>query len=108
MIASLTRFSNNPLVSPADISFGAATGTFNPGATIDRTSGCVVLLVRVFEKETNRSCLALALSSDGSKIDEIWDAPAIARQEPYEEWGVEDAGVTWLERDINFHITYAG
>ena len=108
MIAPLARLSNNPLVRPADISFGAATGTFNPGATIDRASGRVVLLVRVFEKETNRSCLALALSADGSKIDEIWDAPAIAREESYEEWGVEDARITWLERDRKYAITYTG
>ena len=31
------------------------------------------------------------------RIDEILDRPAITREEPYEEWGVEDARVTWLE-----------
>lgn len=108
MIAPLIRLATNPLVSPSDISFAAATGTFNPGAVIDRASGRVVLLVRVFEKETNRSCLGLALSSDGEHIDEVWDHPAVARAEPYEEWGAEDARVTWIEEDGIYAITYTG
>ena len=108
MIARLQRFNTNPLVSPSKISFTAATGTFNPGAAIDRSSGRVVLLVRVFEKETNRSCLGLALSSDGEHIDEIWDHPAVAREEPYEEWGAEDARITWIEEDGIYAITYTG
>lgn len=108
MIAALQRVATNPLVSPSDISFTAATGTFNPGAAIDRASGRVVLLVRVFEKESKRSCLALALSSDGENIDEIWDRPAVARAEPYEEWGAEDARITWIEEDGLYAITYTG
>ena len=70
MIAPLERFAANPLVSPSDIPFATATGTFNPAAAIDQKSGRVVLLVRVFEKATNRSCLGLAISSDGERIDE--------------------------------------
>ncbi len=108
MIAALQRLATNPLVSPSDISFTTATGTFNPGAAIDRASGRVVLLVRVFEKESNRSCLALALSSDGENIDEIRDRPAVARAEPYEEWGAEDARITWIEDDGLYAITYTG
>ena len=108
MIAALQRVATNPLVSPSDISFTTATGAFNPGAAIDRASGRVVLLVRVFEKESKRSCLALALSSDGENIEEIWDRPAVARAEPYEEWGVEDARITWIEEDGLYAITYTG
>ena len=108
MIAPLQRFTSNPLVKPSDISFTTATGTFNPGAVIDRTSGRVVLLVRVFEKDTNRSCLGLALSSDGERIDEVWDHPVVARDAPYEEWGAEDARVTWIEEDGLYAITYTG
>lgn len=108
MIAPLRRLATNPLVNPSDISFTQATGTFNPGAATDRASGRVVLLVRVFEKDTNRSCLALALSSDGERIDEIRDEPAVARAEPYEEWGAEDARITWIEEDGLYAITYTG
>lgn len=108
MIALLERFTSNPLVRPSDITFTATTGTFNPGAAIDRASGRVVLLVRVFEKDTKRSCLGLALSSDGERIDEVWDRPAVGRDAPYEEWGAEDARITWIEEDGLYAITYTG
>jgi predicted GH43/DUF377 family glycosyl hydrolase len=108
VIAPLQRVAANPLVTPADISFTHATGAFNPGAVVDRASGRVVLLVRVFEKETSRSCLALALSTDGERIDEIWDRPAVARVAEYEEWGAEDARITWIEEDGLYAITYTG
>ena len=108
MITPLERLASNPIVSPSDISFANATGAFNPGAVVDRASGRVVLLVRVFEKDTKRSCLALALSSDGEHIDEIRDRPAVARVAPYEEWGAEDARITWIEEDGLYAITYTG
>jgi predicted GH43/DUF377 family glycosyl hydrolase len=108
MIEALQRLRGNPLVHPSQISFTRATGAFNPGVAIDRASGRVVLLVRVFEAETRRSCLGMALSSDGKRIDEIWDRPAIVREAPYEEWGVEDARITYLEAEGRYAITYTG
>ena len=108
MIARLERFATNPIVRPSQISFTRATGAFNPGACVDRASGRVALLVRVFEEETRRSCLAMALSRDGRQVDEIWPSPAIAREAPYEEWGVEDARITYLEEDALYAITYTG
>jgi beta-1,2-mannobiose phosphorylase / 1,2-beta-oligomannan phosphorylase len=108
MIPPLVRFATNPIVRPSQINFVRASGTFNPAAAIDRASGRVVLLVRVFEEETKRSCLALALSSDGERIDEIRDKPAITRDTSYEEWGVEDARITYLEQDQLYAITYTG
>ena len=108
MITPLQRFATNPLVTPADILFSSATGAFNPGAAVDRASGKVVLLVRIYEKIAHRSCLALAISSDGATIDEIWDHPAVSRAEPYEEWGAEDARITWIAEDGLYAITYTG
>lgn len=108
MIAPLERLATNPLIRPSQISFTRASGTFNPGVAIDRASGRVVLLVRVFEEDTLRSCLVLALSSDGLEIDEILDRPAIVREAPYEEWGVEDPRITWLEDEQRYAITYTG
>ena len=64
--------------------------------------------MRVFEEATRRSCLAMALSSDGRHFDEIRDEPAVAREAPYEEWGVEDARVTYLEDEERYAITYTG
>jgi len=108
VIAPLERLAANPLVTPPQISFTKATGTFNAGATVDRASDRVALLVRVFEEDTRRSSIVIALSSDGERIDEIGDRPAIAREEPYEKWGVEDARVTWLEDERLYAITYTG
>jgi predicted GH43/DUF377 family glycosyl hydrolase len=108
MIPPLERFATNPVVRPSQIGFVRASGTFNPGATIDRASGRVVLLVRVFEEATKRSCLALALSPDGEHFDEIRDKPAVTRDASYEEWGVEDARITYLEADQLYAITYTG
>ena len=108
MIAPLERLPGNPIIRPSQIPFTHASGSFNPGVSVDHASGRVVLLVRVFEEETRRSCLALALSSDGHHIDEIRDTPAIAREEPYEEWGVEDARITYLADEARYAITYTG
>ena len=108
MSATLQRLGNNPIVRPADITFARAGGTFNPAACIDHRTGRVVLLVRVFEEDTRRSCLALALSSDGAHISQILDQPAITREAPYEEWGVEDARITWLADESRYAITYTG
>jgi predicted GH43/DUF377 family glycosyl hydrolase len=108
MIPPLVRCATNPIVRPLQITFTRASGTFNPGATIDHASGRVVLLVRVFEEETKRSCIALALSSDGERIDEIRAPAAITREASYEEWGVEDARITYLEAEQLYAITYTG
>ena len=108
MIAPLERLATNPIVRPSQIGFTRASGAFNPGVSVDHASGRVVLLVRVFEVDTRRSCLAMALSTDGRTIDEIRDRPAIAREAPYEEWGVEDARVTYLEDEGRYAITYTG
>lgn len=108
MTASLERLATNPIVRPSQIAFTQATGAFNPGACVDRASGRVALLVRVFEGDTRKSCLAMALSRDGKMIDEIWPTPAVAREAPYEEWGVEDARITYLETEGRYAITYTG
>ncbi len=52
MIAPLERLATNPLVGPDQIPYARASGAFNPGVAVDRSSGDVVLLVRVFEEET--------------------------------------------------------
>jgi predicted GH43/DUF377 family glycosyl hydrolase len=109
MIAPLERLATNPLIRPSQIGFTRASGAFNPGVAVDRASGRVVLLVRVFEEEVRRSCLALAtLSPNGQHVDEIRDCPAVAREAPYEEWGVEDARITYLEDEGHYAITYTG
>ena len=108
VIEPLRRVAGNPIVHPSHIGWLPVTGAFNPGACVDVRTNRVVLLVRLYERDTGRSCLGMALSSDGERIDEIRDRPAIAREAPYESWGVEDARVTWLEDDERYAITYTG
>lgn len=108
MTPILQRLPDNPLVQPSDITFLAVTGAFNPGAAVDHRTGDVVLLVRLFESATRRSSLGLARSRDGLRVDSILDRPAITRDAAYEEWGVEDARVTWLEDEGRYAITYTG
>ena len=108
MIADLERVATNPLISPSDIKFMRVTGTFNPGVAVDAKTDRVVILVRLYEQDTGRSCLGLALSSDGVHIDEIWDRPAVTRTAPYEIWGVEDARITYLDEEKRYAITYTG
>ncbi len=108
MSGALQRLANNPIVRPAQIPFTRASGAFNPGACVDRATDRVALLVRVYEEDTGRSCLAMALSKDGVHLDEIWPQPAIAREAAYEEWGVEDARITYIEEDRRYAITYTG
>lgn len=107
-IAPLARLATNPLVVPAQIPFARASGAFNAGACVDHASGRVVLLVRVYEADTGRSSLALALSTDGERVDEVRPAPAVAREAPYEAWGVEDARITYLVDEGRYAITYTG
>ena len=97
-----------PLIRPAQVTFIRATGAFNPAAVVEPRSDRVVLLFRVFEAETRRSCLGLALSSDGLSLDEVWDRPVLSPAAPYEAWGVEDARVTYLEDEGRYAITYTG
>ena len=108
MNSTLERLPTNPIVRPSQIGFTHATGAFNPGACVDRATDRVALLVRVFEEDTRRSCLAMALSHSGTHIDEVWPSPAVAREAPYEEWGVEDARITCLEDEGRYAITYTG
>lgn len=108
MSGTLQRLANNPIVRPTQIPFALATGAFNPGACVERATDRVALLVRVYEADTRRSCLAMALSKDGVHVDEIWPQPAIEREAAYEEWGVEDARITYIEEDHRYAITYTG
>jgi len=53
---------------------------------------------------TNLSHLRLAKSSNGVDIDSISEKPAMFPKEPYEEFGIEDARITFI--DDRFYITY--
>jgi beta-1,2-mannobiose phosphorylase / 1,2-beta-oligomannan phosphorylase len=108
MIAPLQRADANPVLVPEDVPFAKCTGVFNAGAVADSRTGRVVLLFRAFEADTGRSSIGLAVSNDGIHFDDVRDRPALARVEPYEEWGTEDPRVTWLAAEGRYAITYTG
>jgi predicted GH43/DUF377 family glycosyl hydrolase len=107
-LPSLQRLPENPLLGPRDVHFTVASGAFNPAACVDHKSGRVVILPRIYEPDARRSCLGLALSTDGVHIDEVWDRPALFPEEPYEAWGIEDARITFLADEGRYAITYTG
>jgi predicted GH43/DUF377 family glycosyl hydrolase len=108
VIAPLRREVSNPVLVPEAVPFARCSGVFNAGAVTDARSGRVVLLFRAYEADTGRSSIGLALSEDGIRFEEVWDRPALARVEPYEEWGVEDPRVAWLPAEERYAITYTG
>lgn len=108
MIPPLVRFARNPIVRPEDILFCRASGAFNPGAAVCHRTGRIAILVRVWDRDTSRSLLALAISSDGEHIDEVRPTPAVAPEAPYESLGVEDCRVTFLHDEGRYAITYTG
>jgi predicted GH43/DUF377 family glycosyl hydrolase len=104
----LRRVAGNPLLRPEDVRFARASGAFNAGAVVDHRTGRVAILFRAYEADTRRSCVGLALSTDGVRIDSVRETPLIARDAAYEEWGVEDARVTYLAAEERYAITYTG
>jgi len=59
-----------------------------------------------FLRLTNISHLRLAKSRDGINIDSIGEVPTIFPEGPHEEFGVEDARITFI--NDKFYITYIG
>ncbi len=99
------RSSENPIISPHDLPFPAAA-VLNPGAT--EQDGEVVLLVRV-ENLEGFSSIYVARSKNGVTDWRFQNEPLLRygeRQWRYEEWGCEDARVTYLQEEDRWYITY--
>lgn len=99
------RCADNPLISPLDLPFPAAA-VLNPGAT--ECGGSVVLLLRI-EDHAGHSNIHVARSRNGLTDWEIETDPLLRRGEPrwrYEQWGCEDARVTYLPEEKQWYITY--
>jgi predicted GH43/DUF377 family glycosyl hydrolase len=102
MPASLfQRHPANPLLTVQDAPLPAAA-VMNPG--VAEYGGEVVLLVRV---EDRRGISSIHVARSGNGVDGWrWDAePLLAPEDPYEEWGCEDARVTDMD-DGTWMITY--
>jgi predicted GH43/DUF377 family glycosyl hydrolase len=99
------RSEMNPLITRRDMPYCCNT-VFNPGAT--RIGGEVLLLLRVEDLE-GRSHLTVARSADGVNNWRIETKPLMHPREqgtPYEDYGVEDPRLTYLEDIDKWVIAY--
>ena len=98
------REKTNPIIVPENIPL-EAKAVCNPGAT--EFEGDVLLLLRVIGHD-DHSCLLVARSKDGI-TDWRYDAePLMKGEEWYDEWGCEDARITYIEERGEYVIVYAG
>jgi len=99
------RHGDNPILTARDWPYPAHT-VFNAGAC--RAGDETILLVRV-EDRRGHSHLAVARSNDGVSSWRIDARPSFAPDPanyPEEEWGVEDARLTWVEDRGRWIIAY--
>jgi predicted GH43/DUF377 family glycosyl hydrolase len=99
------RWQQNPIISPTDLPFRGSS-VLNPGATEQDDE--VVLILRV-EDRTGSSNLHVARSKDGVTDWKIETKPILRYGEPewrYEEWGCEDARITYISKEKRWYITY--
>lgn len=104
-VVSLTRSKHNPLITARDMPYPCNT-VFNPGATT--FEGETLLLLRV-EDLQGRSHLTVARSRDGVTDWRIEKEPLMHPREPgtpYENYGVEDPRLTYLEDIGKWVIAY--
>ena len=99
------RSMENPILTPQDMPFPAAA-VLNPGAT--EQNGEVVLLLRV-ENHAGYSSIHVARSQNGMTDWNVETEPILRygqKRWRYEEWGCEDARVTYLAEEKRWYITY--
>jgi len=95
----------NPILTPHHLPIPAAA-VLNPGAA--ECDGEVILLLRV-EDMAGCSNIYVARSKDGVSDWRVEPKPLLAYGDPqwrYEQWGCEDARVTYLEEMGQWYITY--
>lgn len=101
----LTRSDKNPILSPINTKehWWEARSVFNPGAVVK--DGKIYLLYRALG-EVHYSTFGLAIFSDPTTLEKRFEKPVYEPDEnnPYEEFGVEDARIVQL--DGTYYIVY--
>jgi len=101
----VTRYKDNPILTKDDIPYPVAT-VYNAGVT--KFNGRYIMLFRSC-LDTGRSIIGLAESDDGFKFKPRREPFMMPGKEPllseYEEYGVEDPRITYLEGA--YYITYS-
>jgi beta-1,4-mannooligosaccharide/beta-1,4-mannosyl-N-acetylglucosamine phosphorylase len=98
------RSSNNPIITLNDLPFNIHA-VLNPGAT--EFGNEIILLIRV-EHSDGISNIHVARSKNGVDGWQIEYTPILEKGENwhYEEWGCEDARITYLPDKAAWYITY--
>jgi predicted GH43/DUF377 family glycosyl hydrolase len=96
------RHAANPILTPGAIPADVGSA-FNPAATL--VGEDVVLLVRA-EDRRGISALWVARSADGISDWRIDARPLLQPEDPYEEWGCEDARLTFVPELGEWVIAY--
>lgn len=106
MESSFTRCDKNPLITPGDLPYRANT-VFNAGAA---DLGDEVVLVLRVESMSGRSHLICARSDDGITNWRVADRALVHPDDGYlyEEYGVEDCRITYIEDRKAWGLTYTG
>jgi len=103
----LTRSNKNPILAPNATTdqWWEAKCIFNPGVTVK--DGKIYVLYRAMG-EVHYSTFGLAVLSDPETVEKRFENPVYEPDEnnPYEEFGVEDARITKL--DNTYYIVYNG
>ena len=100
-LLTLTRFQNNPIITPRDGQGWESGGTFNPGAVV--VDDVIHLLYRGVDK-TGTSRLGHATSRDGGMIAERLPTPVLQPTAQWEEFGCEDPRISRMNG--LFYVTY--
>ncbi|MCX7816472.1 MAG: glycosidase [Syntrophales bacterium] len=99
------RYPGNPIIQVDDLPY-SANSVFNAGATL--VDGATLLLMRV-EDRRGISHFTAARSQDGIKNWAIDPKPTLIpdpKRHPEEEWGIEDARITYLKEKNCWAIVY--
>lgn len=102
MTELFSRHPANPVLTAASIPASAASA-FNAGAAL--VDDQVLLLVRA-EDHRGISSLWVARSPDGIGDWQVDARPLLAPEDPYEEWGCEDARLTFVPELGDWLIAY--
>ena len=98
------REATNPIITPESIPLDAKA-VCNPGAT--EFEDDVLLLLRVIGHD-DHSSLLVARSRNGVSDWRYGAEPLLKGEEWYDEWGCEDARITYVEERGEYVIAYAG
>jgi len=95
----ITRFSGNPILTKEDVPYPVATVH---NAAVVKHNHEYIMIFRS-HRLNGRSILGLARSSDGYKF-EVTHNPLMTPSDEYDEYGVEDPRITYIDGD--YLITY--